>query len=171
MPMKKFLPLAGLAAILAGCNPTITVANHTSFDVRIIVKYPGGDEALAPSAGNQSSVEVNDGAYSITAFPDEEWIAWAKTTRKVLNDRLADPEHLTGPQLLDVVQRLKDVASKMQDYESITGPPPAGSPGSAEWAHRTWCYGDIPKDGDGALVTITASSDRLTAVCHTYPKQ
>ncbi len=163
--VRTLLPLAAIAVVFAGCAPSITVENRTPFDVRVIVNTPAGDETVAPTSGNNSEVAALEGRYNVTAFLDEEWIAWAKASRKGLNDSLADSSHLSGPQLLNVVQRLKDIAGRMQAYESTAGPPTGETP--REWVRRTWCSGEIPKDSDGATVTITTRYDRLVATCTT----
>src|SRR5260221_3525818 len=110
-----------LAILLAACGPTITVQNKTGFAVRAIVKHAGGSDVVSPTPGESSSVNAEEGAYTVTAIPDADWISYAQTVRKLLNEQLANADNLTGPQLLDVVRRLKDIASKMQQFESAAG--------------------------------------------------
>ncbi len=141
------------AAMIVGCAPMVTIVNNTKFPVRAIVSSGGRTEVLSPSPGESSSVEVAEGSYQVSVIPDAEWIEYAKLTRKVLNDQLANADKLTGPQLLDVIRRLKDIAARMQDYER-----------AADSVAR--CGGKISSDGGDALVTISASpSGALVATC------
>jgi hypothetical protein len=140
------------AAFLAGCAPSITVRNNTSFPVRVIVSSKGTRATVSPSPGESSTVEAAEGAYRATVIPDAEWIEWAKLTRKYLNDRLANSDQLTGPQLLEVIRRLKDVAQRMQQFEQAAGSSAA-------------CGGRLSEDS-GGLVTVNAdASGKLAISC------
>ena len=50
-------------------------------------------------------------------IPDAEWIEYARTTRKFLNDQLANADSLTGPQLLEVIRRLKNIAARIDQFQ------------------------------------------------------
>ncbi len=142
MKRMKWIAMILAAALLAGCAPTITVTNQTTFPVRAIVTSKGTRNVLSPSPGESSTAEVNEGPYRVTVIPDAEWIEYAKLTRKVLNDQLANADKLTGPQLLDVIARLKDIAQRMAQYEQA-----AGTSNS--------CGGKITEESTGALVIIS----------------
>jgi hypothetical protein len=156
MNRLRSLALLGLiiaAGLIAGCAPTITVQNNTSFPVRAIVSAGKIRTVLSPSPGEHSTAEVGEGPYTVTVIPDAEWIEYAKLTRKVLNDQLANADKLTGPQLLDVIRRLKEIATRMQEFERAVG-------------SRASCGGKISSDGGAAFVTIsTSSSGALVATC------
>ena len=141
--MNRNILLAGLivgAVLLVGCAPSVVVENKTGFAVRVVVHSAGRSEVVSPSPGESSVAEVVD------------WIEWAKLTRKVLNDQLTNSDQLTGPQLLEVVRRLKDIAARMQQYES------AGIGAS--------CSGAVSSDGgDGSVVISTAANGALVATC------
>jgi hypothetical protein len=146
MNHKKLFPLLIVTAILlAGCAPLVTVENGTSFPVRVIVASGGKRVVVSPSPGENSTVDASEGAYQATVIPDAEWIEYAKLTRKVLNDQLAHADKLTGPQLLDVIRRLKEIAVQMQQYEQA-----AGSSAS--------CGGKITEENSAAYVVVSASS-------------
>jgi hypothetical protein len=86
-------------------------------------------------------------------IPDAEWIEYAKLTRKVLNDQLANADKLTGPQLLDVIHRLKEIAAQMQQFEQA-----AGSSAS--------CGGRLTEDNSAGLVVVsTTDSGALVISC------
>ncbi len=157
--MNRFrsLALLGLivaAGLIAGCAPTVTVANDTTFPVRAIVASGKTRAVLSPSPGERSTAEVGEGPYTVTVIPDAEWIEYAKLTRKVLNDQLANADKLTGPQLLDVIRRLKEIAVQMQQYEQS-----AGSGGK--------CSGRVGGEGtEAAFVTVSQAADgRLVVAC------
>lgn len=141
-----------VAALIAGCAPMITVQNNASFPVRVIVTNSGRREVLSPSPGYSSTTEAAEGAYRVTAIPDAEWIEYAKLTRQVLNEQLANADKLTGPQLLEVIRRLKEIAIQMQQYESA-----ARSSAS--------CGGKITSETDGYVEINTAPDGSLTVVC------
>ncbi len=113
-----------LAALLTACAPVVTVENKTTFPVRAIVSMPGGiRQVLSPSPGYSSSAEGTEstGAYRVTVIADSEWIEYARLKRKVLNDALANSDQLSGPQLLEVIRQLKEVAEAMQRFEQAAG--------------------------------------------------
>ena len=139
------------ACCLAGCGPTVTVQNDTKFPVRVMVVAGDGSESLSPSPGESSSAEVGEGRYGVTVIRDEDWINYAKATRQFLNDQVANP-NLTGPQLLVVYQRLKDIAKRMQDYQD------AGNGESS-------CTGTVSQDSDGLATISTGTNGKLTVVC------
>ena len=137
---------------LAGCGPSVIVSNNTRVPVRVIVTTGAGREALSPTPGESSSVDAAEGPYSATAIPDDEWIAYAKAVRKDLNEQLANSDKLTGPQLLDVIRRLKDIAARMQQYENAAG-------SSAK------CGGTITQDSGGVVTVSVAADGKLILSC------
>ncbi len=145
--MKKIKLALGLLLILfvAGCGPAVVVENRTGFPVRAIVSSRGAREVVSPSPGESSTVEVQAGAYTVVVLPDMEWIEYAKLTRKVLNDQLANADKLTGTQLLDVIRRLKDIATRMQQYEAAAG-------------SSSKCTGRVQSESTG-IVTIAVGAD------------
>lgn len=149
----SFLALSVIVILLAGCAPFVVVENRTTVAVRVVVTSSTGSEVVSPSPGESSSVQVAEGSYQVSVIPDAEWIEYAKLTKKVLNDQLANSDKLTGPQLLEVIRRLKDIAARMQDYERAAG-------------SAARCDGKISGDGGDVLVTISASSSgALVATC------
>jgi hypothetical protein len=120
--------------------------------VRVIVTSAGDSQTLSPSPGESSSMVATEGVYTASVIPDQEWLDYAKATRKFLNDQLANSDHLTGPQLLDVVQRLKNVAVQMKQFQDA-----AGSAGS--------CSGNVTSNSDGLVSVTTSASGALAAVC------
>jgi len=154
MNHKKLFPLLIVTAILlAGCAPMVTVENGTIFPVRVIVSSGGKRVVVSPSPGENSTVDASEGAYRATAIPDAEWIEYARLTRRILNDQLANADNLTGTQLLDVIRRLKEVAVKIQQYEQA-----AGSSAS--------CGGKLTEEKSVAYVMVyTSSSGTLVISC------
>ncbi|HKZ55257.1 MAG TPA: hypothetical protein VJ123_07235 [Anaerolineales bacterium] len=134
-----------LSGLITGCAPVVTVQNTTRIPVRAFVWSGGRSEVLSPSPGESSSAEVSEGPYRVSVVPDQEWIEYAKATRRYLNERLADSDHLTGQQLLDVIRRLKDIAQRIQQFENAAG---TGS----------GCRGKVSSEG-GGLATISTSAD------------
>ena len=141
-----------MTALVAGCGPIITVNNITKFPVRVVVSSGGRSEVVSPSAGESSSVEVVEGPYRVYVIPDDEWIAYAKATRQYLNDRLANSQSLTGPQLLDVIRRLKEIAARIQQYEQALGT-------------GKGCAGSVTSDGGGVVQVSTAADGGLVVSC------
>lgn len=150
--LKIILLLAVLVLLLAGCGPEVVVENKTGFAIRVVVTSADGSEVVSPTPGESSSVSVSEGSYRATAIPDADWIEWAKLTRKVLNDQLANSQNLTGPQLLDVIQRLKDIAARMQQFEQAAG---AGAR----------CDSSASSDSTGLVTVSQSPSGALVAAC------
>lgn len=152
MKRMKWIAVILAAALLVGCAPTVTVTNTTSFPVRAIVASKGTRNVLSPSPGESSTAEVVEGAYRVTVIPDAEWVEYAKLTRQVLNDQLANADQLTGPQLLDVIARLKDIATRMAQYEKAAGT--SSSCGGNLTSENNSGFVTISLDANGALVVI-----------------
>ena len=140
-----------VALSLAACGPSIVVQNNTSFAVRAVVSNSGHSEVLSPSPGNSSYMAAEEGPYRASVIPDAEWLAYAKATRQFLNDELAQSDSLSGARLLEVIRRLKDIAAKIQQYESVT------NVGSS-------CSGRI-SDADGAVTILIGSGGALVLSC------
>lgn len=157
--VKRFVPFAlciVAAVLVSGCGPSITVYNRTRFPVHATVTQGKSREGVDPSPGESSTVDADFGPYRVYAVPDKDWIDYAKLTRKVLNDSLANADKLTGPQLLDVIQRLKDIADRIQQYEGAAGT------GSS-------CAGNVSEKANSEYhsVELTVGADgRLAAACH-----
>lgn len=148
---KRLAALAVVSLALAGCGPSITVENRTAFDVKVFVSNVGHSEVLSPSPGNSSTMDATEGSYIAAAVRSEEWLNYAKATRQYLNDRLANSDSLTGPQLLDVIQRLKDIAKKMAEYQNVTT-------GAS-------CVGRVTQDADGAATISLGAGGALVVTC------
>jgi hypothetical protein len=152
--LTVILSLVVVAAVVAGCGPAAVVENRTGFAVRAIVTTnDGGFEVLSPSPGESSIADVSEFAYRVSVTPDQDWINHAKLTRQYLNDRLANAANLSGPQLLEVIQRLKDIAAQMKQFKSAGGT----SPG---------CTATISSGGNGNAVISTDPNGGLVVACH-----
>jgi hypothetical protein len=141
-----------IMGLLDSCSPTVTVQNRTSFVVRAVISNAGKSDVVSPSPGESSSVEVSEGAYGVSVIPDTEWVAYAQATRAYLNQQLANSDTLTGPQLLEVIRRLKDVASRIQQFEQ-TGGKAAG------------CRGSVSGDGGGVVDVSVGANGALVVSC------
>jgi hypothetical protein len=141
-----------LGVLLAGCGPSITVTNNTGFAIRAVVTSATGSEVVSPTPGNSSTVDADTGNYTVTAIPDADWVAYAQTVRKLLNEQLANSDSLTGQQLLDVIQRLKNIAAKMQQFASAAG-------------KGASCSGAITENGGGTVVVGLAADGSLAVGC------
>ena len=144
------------AILIAGCAPSIVVENKTSFPVRAIIRAGGMSEVLSPSPGESSSAEVGEGSYSATVIPDAEWIEYARATRQYLNEQLAHSDNLTGPQLLEVIRRLKDIAVRIDQFERSAASSAAGAAS---------CEGTVSLEADGLVVVSTTPEGRILINC------
>jgi hypothetical protein len=150
--VPRAILLVAVALAVAACAPSVTVSNRTTFVVRVVITTSAGSQVFSPSPGETSVGEAGEGSYRVSVIPDAEWSSWAAATRAYLNERLADSANLTGAQLLEVIQRLKDIATKMKSYEAAG----IGSVG---------CSGAVSNERDG-LVTVTQGADgKLIASC------
>jgi hypothetical protein len=138
--------------LLAACGPSITVTNNTKFPIRAVVTTSSGSDVVSPTPGNSSAVDADVGNYTVTAIPDADWVAYAQSVRQFLNDQLAHSDSLTGPQLLQVVQRLKDIAKQMQQFQAAAGK------GSS-------CTGAITENGGGTVNVGQAADGSLVVSC------
>jgi hypothetical protein len=134
-----------LAAMADSCAPVITVHNSTAFVVRVIITNGGKLQTVAPSPGESSGVEAQEGPYTVAVVPDSDWLEYAKLVRQDLNEQLANP-NLSGDKIKQLVARLKDIAAKMKAFES------AGLGAS--------CSGSITQDGGGSVTVSAAGVDR-----------
>ena len=145
----RYLAAIAVGVLLAGCAPGIVIQNSASFPVRAIIRAGGVSEVFSPSPGESSYAEVREGRYTATVIPDAEWIEYARATRQYLNDQLAHSDNLTGPQLLDVIRRLNDIATRMDQFERAAA---SSAVGSAS------CSGAVSSEANG-LVTVTTNLD------------
>ncbi len=146
--------LLAAAFLQSGCAPTMTVENKASFPVRAVVSMPGqGRQVVSVSPGEFSGVEMGKAKrYRATVIKDQEWIEYAKLTRKVLNDSLANSDQLTGAQLLEVIRRLKDIALRMAEFER------AGSQGAT-------CGDAVNEEKNPVVIIRTSTQGALTVSC------
>jgi hypothetical protein len=151
--LAVFVFLFALQESVSSCGgPTVTVENKTSFPVRAVVSQSGANSALSPSPGENSSADADVGAYTVTVIPDADWVNYAKTKRKVLNDALANSENLSGQQLLAVVQQLKEIAAQMQAIEQSAG-------------KGASCSGTVSENHDGLASISQAADGSLVVAC------
>ena len=134
-----------LAAMADSCSPTIDVKNQTAFVVRVIVSNGGKVQTVAPSPGEGSAVEAQEGPYSVYVVPDSDWLEYAKLVRKDLNEQLANSSGLSKEKIDQLIARLKDIAAKMKSYET------AGLGAS--------CSGSISQNAGGSVTVGTTGSD------------
>jgi hypothetical protein len=151
----KFLAgCVALAAMADSCSPVITVTNNTTFEVVATINNGGKRQVVSPSPGNSSSAEAEQGVYTVTIIPSQEWRDHAQATRDFLNDQLAHPENLTGEQLKEVIRRLKDIAAKIKAFED-----------SYKALSGQSCTGAIGDNGGGAVTVSAAADGALSVTC------
>ncbi|RPI25242.1 MAG: hypothetical protein EHM70_20340 [Chloroflexota bacterium] len=154
---RKYLVFlfAVLALILVGCTPSVSAINQTSFPVRVVIVSGKLREVLSPSPGESSTAEVGDGAWTATVIPDAGWIEYAKAKRAYLNELIANSQNMTGQELLDTIQALKEIATQMAAFEEAA----RGTPGAS-------CSGAITDEvGFGEVVISAAPDGTLLASC------
>jgi hypothetical protein len=140
-------------ALLDSCSPDIIVSNNTDIPVRVTITSGGKSDVLSPSPHESSATEATEGPYSAVVISDAEWIAYAQLVRNDLNQQLANSDKLTGPQLLSVVQRLKDIAAKMGQYNK------AAKAGAK-------CSSQVTAQGSGGAVTVSSGANgELVIAC------
>jgi hypothetical protein len=137
---------------LAACGPSVTVQNSTTLPVRVVITGPNGAETFAPSPHESSTTDVGEGHYTVVVVPDADWLPYAQQTRDFLNQQLANSQNLTGPQLLDLVQRLKDIAARMAQMQSAAG-------------HSASCSGNVTGDNSAVATISVGITDTLTLSC------
>ena len=137
----------GAAFLITACAPYITVQNNAAFPVRALIVSGGMSQIVSPSPGEASYPEVPTGPFRAVVIPDAEWIEYARATRAYLNQQLAQADNLTGPQLLEVIRRLKDVSTRIKQYESAAAGRTAIS-----------CSGSVGSE-DSGVVVITSTPD------------
>jgi hypothetical protein len=145
--MKYYGGFAALVLIfafqssLAGCN-LIHVHNDTKIGIHAYVSYPGGGAVLSPDPGSYSEIEANgNGSFTVTASPAQDWVDYAKTASKVLNDQLNDPAKLSPDQVRGIQQRLNDFRSKIQSYETAAAGTLASCTGTIKPQQETPLFG------------------------------
>lgn len=151
--LKWLVVLLCGAGLFSGCAPSVIVENQTTIPIRVVVTASGASDVVSPSPGESSTVQVTEGAYTASVVTDAEWIEYAKLTRKDLNDQLANSDTLSGGQLLSVVQRLKDIAQRMKQFQDAAG---AGAS----------CGGKVSSDSNGVVAVTIGASGKLAISCN-----
>lgn len=151
---RTSLLLVAVAAIVAGCAPTVVVENATTISVRVGIDSGFVHQMLSPSPGESSAVEVEEGNYRAVVIPDTEWIEYAKLTRTVLTEQVltADPNRLSHEQLQDVIQRLKDITAQIEAFEAAA-------------SSRAACSGSVSESGGGGVIVSMAEDGTLAITC------
>jgi len=152
----QFVLAVAASLLMASCAPGIVIQNSTSFPVRAIIQAGGMTDVFSPSPGESSYAEVREGRYTATVIPDAEWIEYARATRQYLNDQLAHSENLTGPQLLDVIRRLKDIPAMMYQFERAARSSAVGA---------ATCSGAVSAEADGLVKISTNEDGRIFIDC------
>ena len=146
-----------VAALVAGCSPSLSVSNGTSFQVRAIVTGEGGSRNVhLVRAGQSSAGDVPEGAYSVTIVPDGPWVEAARATRDALVGRLQKPDQLGPDGVADVLRELDALSASLRTLE-----------GAADGEAR--CLGSIPIDGVGTADITVGDDGRLRVSCSGAP--
>jgi hypothetical protein len=153
MRIARIISLLLIALLLAGCIPSVTVYNDTKIPVRAVFTTARGNAVLSPSPGHSISTQIytTDDLYNVAVAPDSDWISYATTTRRALDDQLANAGKLTGPQVAAVVQRLNDITAKIAQYPAMSG-------GAA-------CSATVPHDGSVEVRIKTSDNGSLVVTC------
>ena len=110
-------------------------------------------DVVSPSPGELSRGSRR-GQHTASVVTDAEWIEYAKLTRKDLNDQLANSDNLSGTQSLSVVQRLKDIAQRMKQFQDAAG------------VARGPCAGRVSSDSNGVVAVAIGTSGKLVISCN-----
>jgi len=145
---------AAAAILVSACAPYVTVQNNGAFPVRALIISGGVSQVVSPSPGEASYPEVPTGPFRAVVIPDAEWIEYARATREYLNQQLAHADSLTGPQLLEVIRRLKDVAARIKQYES-----------AAAGRSAIGCSGSVSSEDSGVVVITTTPAGEIQLNC------
>jgi hypothetical protein len=159
--LKLLAGCLALAAMAESCGPVVTVQNNTDFTVRAIVMSGESRHVLSPGPGESLSAEAEQGPYSVSVIPDEEWIEWAKAVRDNLNGHLANPQGLSTTQIEEIITSLRDIRHKIQQYEEAAK---AAASGDDYGDQFSVCNGTITEDG-GGTVSVTHAGGKVFAAC------
>jgi hypothetical protein len=142
--------------MLAGCSPSLSVGNATSFEVRAIVLGEGDTRNVhLVRPGQTSSGDVPEGEYSVAIVPDQEWTAAARETRENLLRSLGRPE--IGPtEVQAILRELDALHAKLAAFD-------------AEAAIGAHCTGTVPADGVGVADVSIEPDGRLIVRCSGGP--
>ena len=152
---RASLLLAALA--IAGCSPSLSVSNATSFEVRAIVAGEGGTRNVhLVRPGQSSSGDIPEGEYSVTVVPDQAWTAAARASRDVLLRRLARPDELGPTEVQAILRELDVLHEKLAAFE-------------AEAATGASCSGTVPADGVGVADVGIEADGQLVVRCSGAP--
>lgn len=136
-----------------GCEPSIIIRNNTTMPVRVSLAFLGQLQLISLSPGESFSQDATEGdVFSVLVFPDKEWINYVKDVRKYLSGELANPEKLTELQRRDLIQRLKDIAAIIAQYEKAA-------------KVSAGCQDSVPRDGDGIVQITTRPDGQFLVTC------
>lgn len=142
--------------VIAGCSPSLSVSNATSFEVRAIVLGEGGTRNVhLVRPGQVSSGDTPEGEYSVAIVPDQAWTAAVRESRAALLRQLDRPE--LGPtEVQAILRELDALHAKLAAFD-------------AEAATGARCTGTVPADGVGIAEVSLEPDGRLIVRCSGAP--
>ena len=149
--LLRSLILVCAACVLAGCAPMILITNNADFGVSVLVTSKGFQQVVSLAPGDETAVEVDEGAYGVYVFPGRKWIEFARTKRQEIVMVLEYPVDLSPVEIVEVLAQLDGISERIKQLEAQ--------------AEGVACSGNVTSDGGGVVNVDSDPNAVITVSC------
>jgi len=150
--LLRSLILICAAFVLVGCAPMILITNNADFGVSVLVTAKGSRQVVSLAPGDETAVEVAEGAYGVYVYPDREWIEFARTKRQEIVMILEYPVDLSPVEIVEVLAHLDGISERIKQLEAQ--------------AEGVACSGNVTGDGGGVVNVGSDPNAVITVSCN-----
>jgi len=150
-PLRSLILMCA-ACVLAGCAPMILITNNADFGVSVLVTAKGSRQVVSLAPGDETAVEVAEGAYGVYVYPDREWIEFARTKRQEIVMILEYPVDLSPVEIVEVLAHLDGISERIKQLEAQ--------------AEGVACSGNVTGDGGGVVNVGSDPNAVITVSCN-----
>jgi len=140
------------AWVLAGCAPMILITNNADFGVSVLVTAKGSQQVVSLAPGDETSIEVAEGAYGVYVFPGRKWVEFARTKRQEIVMVLEYPLDLSPVEVVEVLAQLDGISERIKQLEAQ--------------AEGVACSGNVTSDGGGVVDVGSDPNAVITVSCN-----
>lgn len=149
--LLRSLILVCAACVLAGCAPMILITNNADFGVSVLVTSKGFQQVVSLAPGDETAVEVDEGAYGVYVFPGRKWIEFARSKRQEIVMVLEYPVDLSPVEIVEVLAQLDGISERIKQLEAQ--------------AEGVACSGNVTSDGGGVVNVDSDPNAVITVSC------
>jgi hypothetical protein len=129
----------------------ILITNNADFGVSVLVTSKGFQQVVSLAPGDETAVEVDEGAYGVYVFPGRKWIEFARSKRQEIVMVLEYPVDLSPVEIVEVLAQLDGISERIKQLEAQ--------------AEGVACSGNVTSDGGGVVNVDSDPNAVITVSC------